>query len=60
MTAGVEGLLRDNTRPSRILPLGADVEQRGVVLTLGHPPGATTHWTAAMMAPASGISVSSV
>ena len=57
---GYEGLLRDKTRPSRIPPLGADVAQRVVALTLADPPAETTHWTAAMMAKAAGISVSSV
>ena len=57
---GVEGLLRDKTRPSRIQPLGADVAKRIVALTQTDPPGETTHWTGAMMAKASGISVSAV
>src|SRR4030081_1844883 len=57
---GVEGLLRDKTRPSRIQPLGADVAKRIVALTQTDPPGETTHWTGAMMAKAAGISVSSV
>jgi hypothetical protein len=60
MQAGVEGLLRDKTRPSRIPPLSPDVVQRVVTLTLADPPGETTHWTAFAMAKASGISVSSV
>jgi transposase len=58
--AGFEGLLRDKTRPSRIPPLGAEVAERVVALTLTDPPGETTHWTAAMMASEAGISVSSV
>jgi hypothetical protein len=45
---------------SRIPPLGAEVAERVVALTQGDPPGETTHWTAAMMAAASCISVSSV
>ena len=57
---GVDGLLRDKTRPSRIKPLGEEVAARVVALTLADPPGETTHWTAALMAKASGISVSSV
>jgi transposase len=57
---GYEGLLRDKTRPSRIPPLGADVAARVVALTLTDPPAEATHWTAAMMAGATGISVSSV
>ena len=57
---GVAGLLRDKTRPSRVKPLGADIAERVVALTLTGPPGEATHWTAAMMAQACGISVSSV
>jgi transposase len=60
MEAGVDGLLRDKTRPSRIPPLGAEIAERVVERTLGAPPGETTHWTAAAMAAAVGISVSSV
>lgn len=60
MVAGVGGLLRDKTRPSRIPPLGAQVVERVVALTLTDPPGETTHWTSAAMAEAAGISVSSV
>ncbi len=60
MQAGVVGLLRDRTRPSRVLPLAPEVAERVVALTLGPPPGETTHWTAAAMAAASGISISSV
>ena len=57
---GCDGLLRDKTRRSRIPPLGAEVAERVVALTQGDPPGETTHWTAAMMAAESRISVSSV
>lgn len=57
---GVEGLLRDKTRPPRLAPLGPDLESRVVALTLEAPPGETTHWTGAAMASASGISISSV
>ncbi len=57
---GVEGLLRDKTRPSRIPKLGADVAERVVKLTLEPPPGEATHWTSTMMAQACGISASAV
>src|SRR5450755_3904408 len=57
---GFEGLLRDKTRPSRIKPLGAEVAEHIVALTLGEPPGETTHWTGVLMAKAAGLSVSSV
>lgn len=60
MQAGVDGLLRDKTRPPRIPPLGAEIIERVVQLTLSDPPGETTHWTAPAMAKASGISISSV
>ena len=57
---GVDGLLRDKTRPSRVPPLGPEVAERVVALTLTEPPHEATHWTAAMMASEVGISVSSV
>src|SRR5207302_6622790 len=60
MSAGVAGLLRDKTRPPRVPPVGREVAELVVALTQGDPPGETTHWTAAAMAEASGISVSSV
>jgi transposase len=60
MREGVDGLLRDKTRPSRIPRLGAEATERVVALTLKDPPGETTHWTAAMMARRTGISESSV
>jgi transposase len=60
MHDGVEGLLRDKTRPSRIAPLGREVVERVVARTLEDPPGQTTHWTAEAMAKACAISVSSV
>jgi transposase len=60
MAHGVDGLLCDKTRPSRIPPLPATVHERTVALTLTDPPSETTHWTAEMMAKQVGISVSSV
>jgi transposase len=60
MEEGVDGLLRDKTRPSRIPPLGPEIAERVVALTLTDPPGDTTHWTAAMMAAPTGISESAV
>ncbi len=59
-TEGVAGLLRDKTRPSRIAPLPPAMREHTVALTLADPPGEATHWTAAMMAKAAGVSVSSV
>jgi transposase len=60
MQEGVDGLLRDKTRKPGRAPLGAEVAERVVALTRRDPPGETTHWTGAMMAKATGISVSSV
>lgn len=57
---GVDGLLRDKTWPPRIPPPPAVVRERTVALRLADPPGEATHWTAAMMAKAAAISVSSV
>ncbi len=57
---GYDGLLRDKTRRPRIAPLAAAVAERVVALTRTDPPVEATHWTAAMMAAATGISVSSV
>lgn len=60
MAAGVDGLLRDKTRPSRVPPLPAAAVERVVALTQTDPPGDATHWTGAAMAEAAAISVSSV
>ncbi len=38
MTAGVDGLLRDKTRPSRIPPLDAQVAERVVALSVDQEP----------------------
>jgi len=58
--AGVEGLLRDQSRPPGKAPLAQAVVERVVDLTLGEPPGETTHWTGRAMAKAAGISLRSV
>ena len=60
MQEGVEGLVRDKTRPSRKPPLGQETIVRVIELTQGPPPGETTHWTSTAMAKAAGISPSSV
>jgi transposase len=60
MREGVDGLLRDKTRPARIPPLSQAVIDRVVELTGSDPPHEATHWTAAAMAEAVGISLSSV
>src|SRR3954468_8756731 len=60
MREGVAGLLRDRTRPPRVPPLSQATIDRVVALTPTEPPGEATHWTAAAMAAATGISISSV
>src|SRR4051812_42422878 len=61
MTAGVTGLLRDKTRPSRIPPLGAAVVARvGDLTTTRLPPRGATHWAAATRAETVGNSARSV
>ena len=58
--AGVDGLLRDRSRPPGKAPLAKAVVERVVELTLGEPPGEATHWTGRAMAKAAGISLRSV
>ena len=60
MGEGVDGLLRDKTRPPHIPPQGEEVAERVATLTLTDPPVEATHWTALMMAVAVGISESAV
>ena len=60
MEEGVEGLRRDKTRPPGTPRLPQDVADRVVDLTLGDPPGETTHWTGRLMAKAAGVGLSSV
>lgn len=57
---GINGLLRDKTRPARIPPLPPTVTDRVIDLTRSEPPQSATHWSAAKMAAAIGISISSV
>ena len=60
MQEGVEGLLRDKTRPPGKAPLPDATVQRVIDLALGPPPGETTHWTGRLLARASGASLTSV
>lgn len=43
MAEGVKGLLRDKTRPLRILKLAEEMADRIVALTRREPPDETTH-----------------
>jgi transposase len=58
--AGVDGLLRDKSRPPSRPPLSKVVVERVVELTLAEPPGEATQWTGRAMAKAAGISLRSV
>jgi len=60
MEAGVDGLLRDKTRKPGLPPLPVALVDRVVELTLGEPPGETTHWAGRAMAAATGISLRSM
>jgi transposase len=57
---GVEGLLRDATRPSRVKPLSAEKIKQVVQMTLHEKPPNATQWSVRSMARAAGISYSSV
>ncbi|MBM3510683.1 MAG: IS630 family transposase [Alphaproteobacteria bacterium] len=60
MHAGVDGLLKDKSRPPGKPPLSQAVIDRVIARTAQPPSGEATHWTGAAMAKAAGISVSSV
>jgi transposase len=60
MEAGVDGLLRDASRPGRKAPLTAEVIDRVVKMTLAGPPGEATQWSGRTMAKTVGLSHRSV
>jgi transposase len=60
MEEGVDGLLRDRTRPPGKPPLSDETVSALVALTLKPPPHEATHWTARAMAKAVGLAVSTV
>ncbi|NRC57026.1 IS630 family transposase [Mesorhizobium sediminum] len=60
MAKGVDGLLKDATRPSRVKPLAAETVKQVVHMTLHEKPPNATHWSLRSMARATGISYSSV
>src|ERR671910_3806412 len=60
MHDGVDGLLRDKTRPPGKPRLPDETVRRVLDLTLSEPPEEATHWTGRMMARASGVSLRSV
>src|SRR5882757_5217165 len=57
---GVDGLLKDATRPARRRPLTAEKIKQVVHMTLHEKPANATHWSVRSMAAAAGLSHSSV
>jgi transposase len=57
---GVDGLLRDKTRPPGKKPLSAAVKRKVLSKTAGETPPNATHWSVRSMARAAGISHTSV
>ena len=60
MEEGVDGLLRDKTRPPGTAPVTVGRVAGIVAMTLAPPPHEATHWTARAMAAAAGLAVSTV
>jgi len=60
MEAGVDGLLRDKTRPPGKAPVPDGTVAEVVRLTQEPPPHEATHWTAQAMAKTVGLAVSTV
>src|SRR6202040_3200213 len=57
---GIEGLLRDKTRPPGIPPVSQAKVHAVVERTLREPPGAVTPWTGRAMAKAMGLSLRTI
>ena len=60
MFEGVDGLLRDKTRPPGTAPIDDTAVERIIELTQAAPPHEATHWTLRAMANVAGIAASSV
>ena len=60
MVEGVDGLLRDRTRPPGKPAVAADRTAEVVRLTLAPPPHEATHWTLRAMAKAVGLAASTL
>lgn len=57
---GIDGLLRDKTRPPGKRPLSPATIAKVLALTCSEPPGEMTHWTGRAVAKAVGISLRAV
>lgn len=60
MEQGIDGLLRDKTRPPGIAPVASERVAEVVRLTQAPPPHEATHWTLRAMAKAVGMAASTV
>ena len=60
LAKGLDGLLKDATRPSRVKPLTPEKIKQVVHMTLHEKPANATHWSVRSLAAAVGISYSSV
>lgn len=60
VAAGVDGLLKNATRPSRVKPLSPAVIERVLHMTLHEKPPNATQWSLRSMGKAAGLSYSSV
>ena len=58
--AGVEGLLRDKSRPPGKAPVAPATVAGVLALTCAEPPGETTHWTGRAMAKTIGLSLRTI
>ena len=58
--SGLQGILKDKTRPGRIPALSEELKSRIVKLTLNGKPEGATHWSRTSMAKKAGVSPSSV
>src|ERR1700687_1733467 len=57
---GVDGLMRDKSRPPGKKPLSAAIKRKVLTKTAKETPANATHWSRTSMAAATGISPSSV
>ena len=57
---GLEGILKDKSRPGGIAPLSPTLKSRLLRRTLQERPAGATHWSRTLMAKSMGISPSSV
>jgi transposase len=57
---GIEGLLRDKTRPPGKAPLPPETVARVLAVTCSQPPGEVTHWSGRAVAALVGVALRSV